>query len=287
MDSIKVLLADDHPIVRAGLHEALASLPELVITGEVGNGTELMRALETLNPDLLVVDVAMPDFEPVAAAHQIRAAYPNLKILVVSAYDDQAYVVGLLSAGVDGYHLKDQPLSDLQLAVRRIMAGDRWISSPLVNRLVTSGDDSAPSPTRRQRELLRLLDEEGVVDEEDQAIAVIRKRPRVEDVIRVAAAAANGAGPAASRARGGPRKRIRSRVLRALSGDETEQFLDQLDDAERAGVIGPSPWVPRRYRFLHPLIRDAVRHTLAEKAPISVRARRVPASADRNSREAE
>src|SRR5262245_10894577 len=163
MEPVKVVLADDHPIVRAGLHEALASLPELVITGEVGSGPELMRALETLAPDLLVVDVNMPEFEPVAAAQQIRASYPDLKILVVSAYDDQAYVVGLLSAGVDGYHLKDQPLSDLQLAVRRIIAGDRWISGPLVNRLVDqhgpADDSSTPSPTRRQRELLRYLAE--------------------------------------------------------------------------------------------------------------------------------
>lgn len=161
MDSFTVLLADDHPIVRAGLHDALVSLPELSIIGEVGNGRELFQALETLCPDLLVVDVNMPEFEPVAAARRIRSEYPALKILVVSAYDDQAYVVGLLSAGVDGYHLKDQPLSDLQLAVRRILAGDRWISGPLVNRLVDQRsavpDAPAPSLTRRQRELLYLL----------------------------------------------------------------------------------------------------------------------------------
>lgn len=158
---VKVLLADDHAIVRAGLRDALASLPELEIVGEVGNGRELTQALETLHPDFLVVDVNMPEFEPVAAVSRIRVEYPALKILVVSAYDDQAYVVGLLSAGVDGYHLKDQPLSDLQLAVRRILAGDRWISGPLVNRLVDHHSAAASAPatvlTRRQRELLRLL----------------------------------------------------------------------------------------------------------------------------------
>ncbi len=158
---MKVLLADDHAIVRAGLRDALASLPGLEIVGEVGNGRELTLALETLAPDFLVVDVTMPEFEPVAAVRHIRSAYPALKILVVSAYDDQAYVVGLLSAGVDGYHLKDQPLSDLQLAVRRILAGERWISGPLVNRLIDQHPTAATSTTamltRRQRELLRLL----------------------------------------------------------------------------------------------------------------------------------
>jgi DNA-binding NarL/FixJ family response regulator len=157
---IKTLLADDHALIRAGLRDALTSLPELQISGEVGNGRDLWPALAELRPDLLVMDVNMPDFEPVAAAQHIRSLYPALKILVVSAYDDQSYVVGLLSAGVNGYHLKDQPLSDLLLAVQRILGGGRWISDPLVNRLV---DTHAPpaethSPlTRRQRELLYLL----------------------------------------------------------------------------------------------------------------------------------
>ncbi|MDY0018903.1 MAG: response regulator transcription factor [Anaerolineae bacterium] len=161
MESIKVLLADDHAIVRAGLRNALASLPELEIVGEAGNGRELMEALETLQPDFLVVDVNMPEFDPVAAMRRARIEHPAMKILAVSAYDDQAYVVGLLSVGVDGYHLKDQPLADLQFAVRKILAGDRWISGPLVNRLVTQPSFANSTPTtlltRRQRELLRLL----------------------------------------------------------------------------------------------------------------------------------
>src|SRR4030066_1445132 len=136
MSIVKTLLADDHALVRAGLRDALASLSGIEIVGEVGNGHDLMDALESLRPDLLVMDVNMPDFEPVAAVNKIRSAQPALKILVVSAYDDQSYVVGLLSAGVNGYHLKDQPLSDLLLAVQRILDGGRWISDPLVDRLV-------------------------------------------------------------------------------------------------------------------------------------------------------
>ncbi|MBN1259197.1 MAG: response regulator [Anaerolineae bacterium] len=165
MGAVRVLLADDHAIVRAGLRNALSSLPELEIVGEVGDGPALLQALETVYPDFLVVDVNMPEFEPLAAVRRIREEYPALKILVVSAYDDQAYVVGLLNAGVDGYHLKDQPLSDLQFAVRKILSGDRWISGPLVNRLLTEHTSAIDSPvltlavvlTRRQRELLRLL----------------------------------------------------------------------------------------------------------------------------------
>lgn len=158
MSPARTLLADDHALIRAGLRDALSNLPDIEIVGEAGNGHDLFLALEQTHPDLLVMDINMPDFEPVAAARKIRAAYPELKILVVSAYDDEAYVVGLLSAGVNGYHLKDQPLADLQLAVRRVLDGGRWISDPLVNRLVDHHHPEAASPlTRRQRELLYLL----------------------------------------------------------------------------------------------------------------------------------
>ena len=161
MAPIQVLLADDHTVVRAGLRNALEGLPNLEIAGEVGNGTELLEALNRIHPELLVMDVNMPDFEPISAVQKIKLKYPNLKILVVSAYNDDTYVVGLLKAGVDGYHMKDQPLADLQLAAQRILSGERWISSSLVNRLAsgrsTQPVSTVPWLTRRQRELLRLL----------------------------------------------------------------------------------------------------------------------------------
>ncbi len=161
MNPIRMVLADDHAVVRAGLRNALANLAEIEIVGEVGDGRELQAALIALKPDFLVIDVAMPDFEPIAAVKQIKIDYPDIKILVVSAYDDEAYVVGLLGAGVNGYHLKDQTLADLQHAVQRILAGERWLSSPLLDKLIhrRTAPVAAPAPnlTRRQRELLKLL----------------------------------------------------------------------------------------------------------------------------------
>jgi DNA-binding NarL/FixJ family response regulator len=159
MSKARVLLADDHALVRAGIRNALEEL-DLKIVGEVADGLTLTAALEQMQPDCLLIDVAMPDFEPVSAIHEIRANYPDLKILVISAYDDDVYVQGLLGAGVDGYHLKDQPLSDLQLAVQRVLAGGRWVSGPLVDKLVSYASTSPstlPSLTTRQRDLLHLL----------------------------------------------------------------------------------------------------------------------------------
>ena len=162
MTSVHVLLADDHTVVRAGLRNALDGFPDLKVTGEVGNGRELMAALTAQPVDLLVMDANMPEFEPISATREIRAKFPRLKILIVSAYADESYVVGLLKAGVDGYHLKDQPLADLQLAIQRILNGERWITSSLVSRLANQQAKPAAGPlwlTRRQRDLLRLITE--------------------------------------------------------------------------------------------------------------------------------
>jgi DNA-binding NarL/FixJ family response regulator len=159
MGRIRVLLADDHALVRSGIRNALQDLLDLEVVGEAGDGPAVLVALDQLTPDLLVIDVTMPDFEPVKAVRQIRARYPAMKVLVVSAYDDDAYVQGLLGAGVNGYHLKDQPLSDLKLAVQRVLAGERWISSALIGKLLSYSEFVASSSalTERQREILHLL----------------------------------------------------------------------------------------------------------------------------------
>ena len=159
MSKNRILLADDHAVVRAGLCNALNELPEVEIVGEVGDGPAVFQALADTQLDCLLIDVTMPDFEPIKAIRQIRRQYPALKILVISAYDNDYYVQGLLGAGVNGYHLKDEPLSDLRLAVQRVLAGQRWVSSRLLDRLVRQPESTLPPMplTTRQRDILRLL----------------------------------------------------------------------------------------------------------------------------------
>jgi DNA-binding NarL/FixJ family response regulator len=159
MEEYRVLLADDHAVVRSGIRNAIEKMPSVLVVGEAEDGPTLMRALELYSPDILLIDVTMPDFEPIMAIHQIRSLYPTMKILVISAYDDDVYVQGLLGAGVHGYHLKDQPLQDLNLAIGRIIDGGRWISSPLIDKLVSSprSQGGLPTLTSRQRDILRLL----------------------------------------------------------------------------------------------------------------------------------
>jgi len=169
MEQVRTLLADDHAVVRAGLANALRDLPKIEIVGEVGDGDALFAILEQTRPDFLLTDVTMPNFEPISTIRQIHARYPAMKILVVSAYDDDVYVQGLLGAGVDGYHLKDQPLSDLRLAVQRVLAGERWVCSPLVEKLLHYHGIAQPALplTARQRDILGCL-QEGL---DNQAIA--------------------------------------------------------------------------------------------------------------------
>ena len=161
MDNVRILLADDHAVVRSGISNALKELPNLEIVGEASDGPEVFEVLAETRPDCLLIDVTMPDFEPITAIRQIRASYPAMKILVVSAYDDDVYVQGLLGVGVDGYHLKDQSLSELQLAVQRVISGKKWVSSRLLDKLVSFGDSPATPAasvlTSRQRDILQLL----------------------------------------------------------------------------------------------------------------------------------
>ncbi|MCB8984572.1 MAG: response regulator [Ardenticatenaceae bacterium] len=154
--TIRIILADDHELVRAGIRNALKDVANLEVVSEVGSGVELMQALDLLDADLLIMDINMPGFEPLSEIHSIRTRYPALRILIVSAYDDDIYVQGLLSAGANGYHLKDQPLSDLKLAIERILTGKRWVSSPLLEKLL-SPQVNMPVLSKRQVDIAQCL----------------------------------------------------------------------------------------------------------------------------------
>ena len=159
MKNTRILLADDHAVVRTGLRKVVEEIPGMQVISEAENGPQVFSTLEKETIDCLIIDVTMPEFEPISAIRQIHASYPAMKILIVSAYDDDIYVQGLLNAGVNGYHLKDQPLNDLNLAIERVLAGERWLSTPIINKLLGISHQGASSEqlTARQRELLRLL----------------------------------------------------------------------------------------------------------------------------------
>lgn len=159
MNPIQILIADDHSLVRQGIRDILEDFEDIVIVGEAWDGPSLFAQLAETKPTLLLFDVTMPNFDPITSLHEIKITYPLLKILVVSAYDDDIYVKGLLTAGADGYHLKGQPIPQLKMAVDQVMSGQKWIASPLVNKFIqpSSTKKSSLTLTTRQSDLLRLL----------------------------------------------------------------------------------------------------------------------------------
>lgn len=154
---MKFLVADDHETARVGISQALADNRDIELIVHVRNGVELTEALKRDTFDFLIMDVSMPHFDPLSAVHLIRAEHPAMFILVVSAYDDDVYVQGLINAGVHGYHLKDQPLRDLTLAIDRILAGEKWVSGRLINKMFTDSKRRRIELSSRQVDIARGL----------------------------------------------------------------------------------------------------------------------------------
>ena len=163
MNVITVVLADDHPIVRQGLRHLLENDPELNVVGEAGDGIETVQLVETMKPDILVVDMMMPGLNGLEVLRQLKKLSPLTHAIVLSMQSANAYVVEALNLGADGYVLKDTGPSELAEAIHTVVRGDRYISAKLLERLEVNGRniDDAPmdtyqSLTAREREVLQL-----------------------------------------------------------------------------------------------------------------------------------
>ena len=161
---ITVIVVDDHPVVRAGLLATLAAAPDIEVVGEAATGSEALGIVSQEPPDVVVLDVNLPDVSGVAVARELRERAIPTEILVLSAHDDHETVLGLLECGAAGYVLKDEALETLASAVRAAARGDSWLSPSVTRRVVERAvGRSSPSPspitelTPREREVLRLL----------------------------------------------------------------------------------------------------------------------------------
>jgi DNA-binding NarL/FixJ family response regulator len=137
--SISVLLVDDHKIVREGTRQLLELSNDIKILGEASDGLEAVNLAGTLRPDVIVMDVRLPKLNGVEATRAITTRHPNIKVLILSAYDDDSYVFPLLEAGASGYLLKTSSGAELASAIRLVAAGQMAlsprVSSKIVNRL--------------------------------------------------------------------------------------------------------------------------------------------------------
>ncbi|GAA1737940.1 response regulator transcription factor [Isoptericola hypogeus] len=155
---IGVLLVDDHHVVRAGLRALLDSQPDIEVVGQASSGEEALGEVARAAPDVVVMDLELGEgMDGVAATRAVRAARPNLPVLVFSAYDTDADVVRVVDAGAIGYVLKDAPPAEIFAAVRGAVAGHSVLSPPVASRLLQQTRNPAGALTPREAELLTLL----------------------------------------------------------------------------------------------------------------------------------
>ncbi|GIW28644.1 MAG: DNA-binding response regulator [Meiothermus sp.] len=156
--SIRILLVDDHPVVRAGLSGLLSSQPDFRVVGEASNGLEALSLLEQIGADVVLMDLRMPQMDGVTAIRQIRARFPRVQILVLTTYDTDSEIVRAVEAGATGYLLKDVPREELFRAVRLCARGEAVLSPPVAARLLGRMRGSAEETLSvRELEVLALV----------------------------------------------------------------------------------------------------------------------------------
>ena len=153
-DKIQVLLADDHAVVRKGIRQFLEEAGDVEVIAEADDGAEAIRLVEAHQPDVAVLDIRMPEMTGVEATRRIKARFPQVRVLVLTAYDDDPYVFALLQAGADGYVLKTASGDDLVRAVRTVHRGESALSPEIASKVVRQAVSGRPKGAAEQVETL-------------------------------------------------------------------------------------------------------------------------------------
>jgi DNA-binding NarL/FixJ family response regulator len=173
MKPIRVILADDHALVRAGFHALLASLEGIVVVAEAADGRQALQLVEANRPDVVLMDISMPELNGLDAVEKITRDFPQVRVIILSMHANEEYVLQALRAGAAGYLLKDAGIAELELAVRAVGRGETYLSPPVsrsviddyLRRLSSPAEAGGlpPGPeaklTPRQREVLQLIAE--------------------------------------------------------------------------------------------------------------------------------
>jgi DNA-binding NarL/FixJ family response regulator len=168
VETLRIVLAEDHTILREGLRALLSADPNFEIIGEAQNGREAVRCVEKMEPDLLLMDLSMPRKSGMDAIREIKKRYPEIKIIALTVHKTEEYLLTTLKAGADGYVLKDATHEELVMAIKSVMGGKSYLS-PGVSEKVIEGyldgreSNRTASPwetlSQREREVLKLIAE--------------------------------------------------------------------------------------------------------------------------------
>jgi DNA-binding NarL/FixJ family response regulator len=173
MKPIRILLAEDHTLVRAGIRALLQECGSVKVVGETGQGDEVLRLVKKERPDIVLMDVAMPGLNGIEATARIKKECPDTKVIILSMYANEEYVLQALRDGASGYLLKDAGPAELELAIKSVVRGDTYLSPPISRQVITDyiarfqkkTDRNDPNRgafdilTSRQREILQLIAE--------------------------------------------------------------------------------------------------------------------------------
>jgi len=144
----RVLIADDHAIVRTGLRALLSSEAGLELVGEAASGAEALRLAESLQPDILVMDLSMPDIDGIRVTQQLRSRLPGVRVLILTVHEDEDLVRGAIRAGAAGYILKQAAEAELIAAIRTIQMGDLYVPPKMLRSLLVEPQKAAPPGPR-------------------------------------------------------------------------------------------------------------------------------------------
>jgi DNA-binding NarL/FixJ family response regulator len=161
--TIRVVVADDHPIVRAGLTALLGSIPDFEVAGVAGNGREAVREVLLTKPDVALLDLNMPELDGIAATRELARVAPRVAVLVLTMHEDDEAVFAAMRAGASGYLVKGVEQDDIARAIRSVAAGEAIFGQGVAQRVLTSlqaqpaAADAFPELTARERDILDLL----------------------------------------------------------------------------------------------------------------------------------
>jgi len=166
MQKIRVLVVDDHPIVRDGISALLALAGDMEVVGEATNGSEALNRVRELEPDVVIMDISMPIMDGLEATRRIRRDFPRTRVLVLTQYDDKEYVFPIIEAGATGFISKKAASSELASGIRSIYQGDSYLSPSVAKLFVEEyqygvggqvGNDAYEQLTDRERDVLKLV----------------------------------------------------------------------------------------------------------------------------------
>lgn len=161
MGPYSIVLADDHAMFREGIRRIIERIENVVVSGEVNDGLELLARLKSSCPDLIILDISMPNLRGLEAIREIKKLYPQVKVLVLTMHRTKEFIHRALADGADGFLLKEDPSSELIRAVQTVKKGEKYLSPLISDALVslTLAEAETDLLTRREREVLKLLAE--------------------------------------------------------------------------------------------------------------------------------